>query len=512
MLVAVLLLGALVAVTVGWISELSRVKELQAEVNDLQKKEMRSSVMRSVSKQMEEIAFQQKAISDEQREEAIQQTHVANEMRRNSEIARQNAIEAEQNAHEQERKAIKASRVAENQRQIAEHQRLQAEFSKHVADTLSYIALGRSLGSLALTQYEAGNRTTAAQLTYASYMYTTRYDGDVYYPSVLQSLMRVSESKRRWTDHVGSVTALTFMPGQYSDLISVSTYGEVIKHVKDGNGIKAKPLLSDKGFDFRDVIIDKSSTIFALSRTGHLFICRKDEKRIVPLPGLLHPTALQIIDDRTLLIVGEKCMASFDVGSLKISDIRQTDIKVTCVSRFNGHPVLIDSKNRMHIVKSLKQIDVKQTAVMSGRITAYASSKSTGYEAYGLSDGTIMVVDRKGNVQKLLGHQSRVSHIKINGKQLYSSSYDGTLNLWMLDAPKIEPIHFISTGAWIMKFTFDNSKQRLWACDYSGAITEALISVPRMAQKVSSRVERNLTRDEWNYFIGENVPYENIKK
>ena len=32
-----------------------------------------------------------------------------------------------------------------------------------------------------------------------------------------------------------------------------------------------------------------------------------------------------------------------------------------------------------------------------------------------------------------------------------------------------------------------------------------------MKQRLKAKLKRNLTRDEWNYFIGKNVPYEKIK-
>ena len=57
---------------------------------------------------------------------------------------------------------------AEQQRQIAEHQRIQAELSKRKTDTLSFISLGRSLGSMALTQYHIGNLELSDLLSYAS--------------------------------------------------------------------------------------------------------------------------------------------------------------------------------------------------------------------------------------------------------------------------------------------------------------------------------------------------------
>ena len=214
-----LLAGVAAAGFLGWLSERKKVNDLQAQIVELKKQEMRSAVDRSVSAQMEDIANEQREISDEKREEALRQTRVANEMRLRSEQERLNALEAKQNAIASEKKAVEASTVAEKQRQfaeqqqkvaeqqqqLAEHQRIQAEFSKRKADTLSYIALGRSLGSISTIQAQAGNEDIANQLSYASYLYTSRYRGDIYYPAVFQSLMRSSQSKVSWSEHLGAV-------------------------------------------------------------------------------------------------------------------------------------------------------------------------------------------------------------------------------------------------------------------------------------------------------------------
>ena len=79
-----LLAGTSATGLIGWQAEHQHVKALEGQVAELQRQEKRSAVDRSVSSQMEEIAFEQKIISDEQRENALQQTRVANEMRERS--------------------------------------------------------------------------------------------------------------------------------------------------------------------------------------------------------------------------------------------------------------------------------------------------------------------------------------------------------------------------------------------------------------------------------------------
>ena len=506
----VLLMTAIVSV-IGWYTSNTRVKALEAQLQELQRQEKRSAVLQSVSKQMEQIAFQQKEISDEQREEALQQTRVANELRDRSEVERQNAILAQQQAVISERKALDAYDQAQSQRKIAEQQRVQAEFSKRVADTLSYVALGRTLGSLSIAQFRAGNTNLADLLGFAACLYTSRYKGDIYNPSIYQALSLCSQSKIEWPRHEGAIRDLEFMPQTDNELVSVSSYGEVLYHVRDGNRLKTTALLRDRHYDFRDVYIyPDNKNIYAVSRTGHLFIKTPKNSQILPLPNMSHPLAIEPMQDKHhLLIVGEKSLYKLDMNTNTIVGSQDLNFMVTLCSRYDYAPTIFDNMGKMYIVRDLNQLSSKKVPVL-GNISAFASSKSTGYEAYGLNNGTIFLLDKQKNILRLVGHRSRVSKIKINGSQLYSSSFDGTVNLWVTNKEKIEPMPLVNANNWILYFTFDSSKNYLWTAGQRGTISEALISTQAMFDKLQKKVNRNLTQEEWNYYIGRNVPYESF--
>ena len=508
----VLLAGAAATGFLGWKAEREKVENLEKEVEALRLQERRSAVDRSVSKQMEELANEQREISDEKREEAIQQTRVANEMRLRSELERQNAIIAERNAVASERKAVEASEIAESQRQMAEHQRLLAEMSKQKADTLSYIALGRSLGSISTIQAQAGNEDVANLLSYASYLYTSRYRGDIYYPAVFQSLMRSSQSVVSWTEHTGAVTNLEYMPGEDHRLVSVSDYGEIILSERQGNNLKTKVLFRNKDFDFRDVIINRTNgCIYAASRSGHLVVVQQDLKtvKVVDLDKIEHPMRLHDISDNNLLIIGENSLGLYDIKRNILRSTRQLNFRVIKGSRKSSLPLLFDDKGKMHLVTGLDNISTENVPV-PGTVTAYCESKNTGIEAYGMSDGTIWLIFKDGKRQRLLGHRSRISKMKLNGRRLYSASYDGKVNLWITDNEKVEPMTLIETKNWIMHFNFDSTKNTFWMGDAKGGLTAVNISVPIMVEQVKKKLKRDLTTEEWNYFIGQSVPFESF--
>jgi len=506
-----LLLGTAVTGLTGWYKEHQRLLDMTRQVAEQTEKEKRSAIVKSVSKQMEEIAYQQKAISDEQREEAIQQKKVADEMRLRSEVERQNALIARQEAEISEQQAQDARLIAENERQMAEHQRIQAEFSKRVADTLSYIALGRSLGNLSIVQGQVGNTELADLLAYASYHYISKYDGDVYYPAVFQALMTASLSKLSWPRHNGSVLGIESLVKDKHSMVSVSSYGEIILHKKNHDQLESKTLFSNKDYDFRDVYVDNNDIIYVVSRGGHLVIIENGVAKIVPVPLLVHPQAITFLDEQNLLLVGEQGLAVYSKERGLIVATRELDFRITAFKRYDNRPMLFDNLGRQHTVYDIN--DLKSSPIpVKGTVTAFASSKNTMQRAYGMSDGTIYMYDEKdGKITKLGGHMSRISKLKLNGNKLFSASYDGRMNLWNVASEKIEPMTLMSTNSWIMSFTFDQSKQYAWMGDRDGDIIEALMSVPMMVDIIRNKLKRDFTKEEWNYYIGDKVPYESFR-
>jgi WD40 repeat protein len=218
---------------------------------------------------------------------------------------------------------------------------------------------------------------------------------------------------------------------------------------------------------------------------------------------------LHDISDNNLLIIGENSMGLFDMKRNIIRGTRALGFHVIKGSRKSGLPLLFDNQGKMHLVSGLDNMKTEDVPV-TGTVTAYCESKNTGIEAYGMSDGTIWLIQKDGKKQKLLGHRSRISKMKLNGRRLFSSSYDGKVNLWITDKEKIEPMTLIETKNWIMHFNFDSTKTTFWMGDAKGGLTAVNISVPIMVNSVKQKLTRNLTADEWNYFIGQSVPYESF--
>jgi len=497
---------------VGLFAERKENTQLKEQIEQLKLKEKRTTVMQSISQQMERIAYEQKDISDEERERALEQTKLANEMRARSEVERQNAITAQQNAIEAERTARDALEQAEQQRQIAEHQRLQAEFSKSLADTLSYVALARSLGSIAQTQMNAGNQEMATMLSYAAWMFNRRYHGDPYFPAIYKALSAVSRNTSTWPVHNGALMNLSLLRDDDNKVVTVSNYGGIILHeFRNGQKISSRHIFNDKTYDFRDITVGYDNNIYAISRTGHLFVFTKQGHKIIAIPGMSNAIKLEVFDDHHLYIVGENRLVFFDMRTQKIVNDKALFFQVVCVGGISPHPVIFDKEGKIHRINGINKITTADVPV-KGKVTAYGVSENGRYQVYGMSDGTIYLQDRNKQPRPLIGHRSRISKVYVLGNRIYSAGYDGEVNLWVIDEDneKIEPITLYQAPSWIMHFSLDRSRNNLWVGDRNGNLTQVLISMPPIVKRVEQRITRDFTNDEWDFFMGPNVPYESL--
>ena len=499
---AMLLLGLASAAYYMHRGDSERIRELETELRTLREREKQSDIVRGVSEQMEEIAYGQQMLSEERREEAIRQSEIAQAATLRSEAERQKALLAQAAAEASAAEALASY-------QLAKQQRLEAEHAKLVADTLNYISLGRTLGSQSYDIYQAGDIELGNMLAYASYLYTNDYRGDLYTPSVFQALTLSTGGRRSWSVHNGSITKIDFFP-KWEQLLTVSNYGEICRHeMKDGNLVSQR-LFNDKNYCFRDAYASSTGKCYAISHTGHLVVVGDEGTQIIYLENLTKPFALEHVNDGCqLLIIGEKDYALLDIATDKIIGTRKLDFNIISESRYDYKPALFDDRGRMHLFHDLDKLTASEIPV-SGHVTAFASSKNEQLSAYGMADGTIWLVDRDGKMHKLVGHLSQVTKMKFNGRRLYSSSYDGRLLFWMTSDTQIKPITLLQLDNWLTDFTFDVKKNYIWTGDDVGNVTEYLISLSLIAQRLRQNVKRNFTQEEWDYYVGKGIPYRKL--
>ena len=505
------LIGVIAGVGALYLKERRQTTQLEAQLRELSEKEKRLTIERSVSAQMEEIAYEQKAMSDEQRETANEQARIANEMKMQSDLERQHALIAQAQAQTSAHEALEASRRAERQQELAEQQREQAELARRKTDTLNYQTLARSLGSLSTTQWNLGNHELSTLLAYASYNFARRYHADLYQPAIYEALMQASNSSRRWPVGVGAIAKIIQHTSDSNCFITISTYGEVMQHELAGANLQTQVIFKDKRYDFRDFVEDSNGSLFVVSRTGQLLHISNTSVATYQVPEASHPYRIYKLDDNRLLVVAERSLHVFNKQSKKFEAPIALPFRSYAVGQ-NQQEFIIFGKGR-DIVKIQKHDLKLKTGKLpfEGQVFSYAYSPKTGAETYGMVSGAIYYVDRQGQQRRLLDHRSRVSSVSFYGARLFSASFDGTVNLWDFSLAKVDPIRLLTTNNWTVSFVLNRETQCMWTGDQNGNLTRTLLDVQQMGSQIKQQLKRNLSREEWSQYVGENIPYETFK-
>ena len=502
---AVLLLGLAMVAYDMHRGDGERINELETEIRALREREKQSEIVRGVSEQMEEIAYGQQTLSEERSREAIRQSEIAQAATLRSEAERRIAIQA-QAAAEISAGEAKASY------QMAEQRRLEAEHAKLVADTLNCISLGRTLGSQSYAIYRSGDTELGNMLAYAAYLYTNDYGGDLYTPAVFQALTQSAGGRRSWSVHDSKITQMDILP-KSGRLLTVSDNGEFFIHKLHDGQLTAQRQIRDGKYCFRDVYAANNGQAYAISYSGHLMIVGKDQTKVVYMEHVDRPFGLQQMNDgRQLLIIGENSVALFDIATDKVIATSRLGFHVASIGRRDQKPLLFDNRGRMHLVNSLDDISDEKVPVQ-GQVTAFAYSRQDHLTAYGMADGTIWLTAGNGKTYKLVEHLSRVTRMEFNGKRLYSSSYDGKLLFWAIDHnSQIKAVTLFQSDSWLMDFIFNSDKDYIWTGEKNGTVSQYLVSLPKIAQRLRRNVKRNFTQEEWNFYVGKGIPYRELMR
>jgi len=477
-------------------SEKDKNAALEKQITTLSEKEKRNAVDREVSRQLEEIAYEQEQISDERRKEAERQSLIAKSMTKRAEEERIRAVNAQHEALEAEKNALNARDNAEKQRKIAEEKQREAEYSKSVVDTLSFKGLGHSLAALSVTQYLAGEKETAVLLAAASCYFTETYKGDFYDQSVFQALLLSSGGTRVIRPGMGIITSAEFLPD--GNLLSVSGYGEIFKCTNEDT----KVIFFDKNFSFRDLKIADDGTGYALSFTGDLFVIKNEKYEVINLEGVDRSFCMSRLDNGNLVIAGENKLAVFDTDKKQVIKILETDGKISCVSR---KKVFLENGSMYTISENfvLEKFDNPQ---IKGIVSAYTESPHGTFAAYGTRDGMIYFEGR-GYWVELAGHVSEITDLHFVGNGLLSSSMDKSVKHWIASDGKGIPITVRESQNWVMCLAVKPGGTKIVMGDADGVLTVCPISPGEMKEALKNSVKRDFTQSEWNLYIGKDIPY-----
>lgn len=537
---------ALVSYSLGSHTAQVQLQEMQNSLDSLLAKQRDAVVTKRVSLQMENIAYQQKEISDKQRERAEQQSILALQNAARAEQESQVARKAEMQAKKAEalaREAAEEAReqklIAEKQEQIAIMQRDEAEHARSLSDTLTYRRLGNTLGASSISQADVQGSDIASLLAYWSWYFQKKYEGNTYFTQTYLALAMNSNSTHSAPMPTNScVNAIV----PYRDgCLAASGYGEIVYW-----GDTQKNLFQNKTYDFRGIAV-VGEHIYAISHKGQMIILDTSGKsKVVQVPAGNYQKILQHGTD--LLLVARQSICTYNTANCSVTCTFNTKDQISSAHMVGDRICIFYNsgleEHRSMEGKLLAQNDTKKITYLGNsatEVTASLYDPNTGCTILGRRDGAIDIYNKYGRmITNVTGHKGTITSLAMSGMILISCSYDHSIqisnlpnfhmdngysfmeettmktvvprkNTNQLEREWVIPVNIKYEG-WPLSVTKAEGN-RIYVGLSNGNIVSLNTSTDEMAALIKNNLVRkgiNLTPNQWNYYIGHNVPYKTI--
>lgn len=477
--------------------------------------------------------------AEEQRSRAVENEL---EARRQEQKALENAEEARVNfieAQLQRDRAENQARIAESERNIANEQRVVAENARQEAE-IQFLRAEEQY-QRAEAQYQRAN--------------------ELLYRSIAQSMavksINVEDNGLRG---LLAQQAYDFNSTYGGKEYDAYIYNGLFNALKAYKGSEFNTLKSDMRNSARSLVLSKDgSTLFATGTQGRVIMSGlKPGDRPVTLLNNRYPNrVIRLAANERYLLIGS------DSSAIQVIDMLQSGnkpIRITGHTSFINDIHLLDEitflsvsgdrqlrKNDLRNMQSeqiallpeeIKTMDITsdgrflyggtntgsvyRTDIRTGKSELFIRFANTPIHAVTISpDGRIITIgDENGLlhivkssdgtvVRELRLHKARISDLEfsMDGTLLASSSLDGGLVLWETDKWNEIPISMNDNDSYVWDLSFTPQGDYIIAACGDGDIRVWPTSPAMMANDLCDLLERNMTSEEWEAYVGNGIPH-----
>ena len=475
---------------------------------------------RAQAEQNYSLAQQQRRSAEQQRIEAERQRALAETQKREALAQRQRAQQFGQQAVSA-RDAAEAERVrALEQKQIAERAQSEAQAAERNALRLRLLSIGRSLAVKAAQMNRDGEEALAALLALQGYRFMQASGAGALDPDAYAALSK------------------TLKPFQTSESPMMRAHAGGVRMVAyntDGSHF------ASAGADGRLLLWDAANP----QREPHELARQRQPLRAVTFDA----------DGRTLAYGGEdgrlhlvaiaggtpKSSTSRSSGIIALAFVRGDrvatlgpDGRITIWSRSSLEPEALPFDGALRSLASSRDGRVLAAGATDGRVVLWdlrrasapriiaggrsvvqslALSSDGRFIAVGLADGSVRqwpVDDVDARPVSYSGHRSPVHALAFNqdGSLLATAGADATVRLFSTSRPDDRAIVINDHRGWVWSVAFAPDGRTLASSGYDRTVRLFPTEPETLSKALESRLTRNLTRTEWEQYIGSDIPYQ----
>ncbi len=484
-------------------------------------------------------AVQQKEFADEQRLEAERQRVLAEQSEKDAREQQERAEESQRQAELQRRNAERNATEADRQRRIAAQREQEAQLERekavaneklaieqqHLAEQASLEAERRRMISIAQSmavksQQMRTDTLLKGLLAFQAFHFNNDYQGVNYNPDVFKSLYSglsffKGSDYNVYTNHTSMVRSTV----QVGNTIYSAGSDGIISSL-DVSWKNQKGILEDLSIVKK--LVEFENSIYALTNNGLVRYNLGSGSKDFFQHSSPEIRDFFITDKGIFIIVFNQAVGISDGFGKASREIYKSDGKINA-TKFN------QAKNLLYIAfndGSIVSLNLNDYQAVTHSVFANVPESNWGEIGYnpiknllaggfGNNQGAVYIWNAQTGEQLsiLRGHTAKITGISFSsdGKLMATSSYDNTVRLWNLDDLNTLPIVFDDHESWVTTVMFTNDDNNIVSGGRNGKIRVYPVNVNSMVTEYCNFLSRELAQDEWNSYVGEDIPYNPTK-
>lgn len=476
----------------------------------------------------------QEAVAQEQKLKAEESAKHAERERQNAERQQRIAIQNEAEATHQKQNAIVASREADNQRKRAETEKVQAIQQRTTADSLRTVAMvsernayrlrilsvAQTLATKSLAIQKEENDDLKRLLALQAYQFNQTYKGKKFDVDIFQALYDANKGGGdgyKNSSHTDMVRSVVYSPDGL-EIASAGSDGTLIlsnaAHIEQNIKIMTKQNAILENICYhaegkRVACLADKSTVLLFNKEGNVSMP-------IELKGLHTDmvTGLAWNKNELVTIGGDRTLKLTDVVSGKTTNTILLPAKPLClIIRESTQIAYVGLDDGSVVAVSLPDQKVTVLYKSVAKPVTIALSEKAMMLAVGSNDGHIQLFSTTGSKAEnvsLNHHVSTITSISFDkqGAKLVSASLDGKICLWDIAEPDSKPMIFKEHESWVWSVCFSPNGLLFCSGGKDKNVFNYIANEALLVRSIEPKVKRNLTRDEWKQYVGDDIPFE----
>jgi len=481
-------------------------------------------------------AEEQKAIAEDEKKAADIEREKAKVEERKAALAAKRAEEERMKAEEALTETQRQKLLVERQKKAADDARAEAQanaeraqnqekFAKEEtkrANKLRMVSIAKTM-SVKSTKIKR-DLNLKALVSYQAYQFNDEFGGrendpDIYSGLYFTEKATNDEQYNSLRGHQGAVRSLAYN-SKGDKLYTAGSDGRVIVWDMSNNKGSHSTLQHNRNSINKAMAISSNDKFLAIG-TGNMI-------QLIELTSTRSPIILSAhrgdvwalvfsSDNKYIISAGmDSSIYKWDIGTQTSSLITRTSSHIKSIALSPDDSYLIGGTEGGKLIKWMLNGEAPEEIIdedPQNPIYCVAISHDGGLIASGDISGIVNLYDANSNektkIQSLTGHDARINDLKFspNDHRLASASFDGNIQLWDIDNFNEQPIVLEDQSSWVWSMAFSPDSKYL----ISGCVDRLIRKYPthayEMAQAMCSKVSRNISKKEWDAYVGEDIPY-----